>query len=205
MLNQLKETITKTFNYLNRTFGPRLSDKSPLSVRGDWGLAALLFLEAVSVIWLLVNLAGLTSALLTEMQSRKISEKKTSQVQANTQQIKSSPDAAQDLMESLPSGKSNYELLETLNSAAGANQVSLLSINFLPIKSSGLGGLSQQPVGISLQGNFENIFVFLEELEKNQKPVAAESLEITNNNKAAASGMVSANVVLKTYIAEVNP
>lgn len=203
MPSKLKGALNKTLNYLSRTLGPRVRG-SWLAAKGELGLSAFLLTEIFLAVWLLTNLGGLTSTLLATLNSREISEKKISQIQLNTKQVRNSPEAAQSLLESLPGRRDNYSLLEALNASAGANQVSLLSINFLPIKSSGLAGLSEQPVEIALAGNFENVFAFITELEKSERPVSAESLEITGNNKVLGSGMVGVNVVLKSYLAEVS-
>lgn len=204
MFNKLKGSIKKIINYTGRATADLLVDEIFLSVRTELILSAVLLIQIILVITFFKNLVFEISSFTTLRQARVLAEKRLSQIQNSLLQVKKMPQAAENLLESLPGSKGNYNLLEALNASAGTNQVSLLSVNFLPTKNSGLPGLTEQPVEIRLQGNYENIFSFIVDMEKNKRPVLTESIEYSTNNKVSTVGVVEAAVVIKTFLVDVS-
>lgn len=204
MFNKLKEIIQKNLNYLGREIGELSANETFLSVKTELVLSVILLIQIILVYLIWGDLAGKVSNFSTLRENKISAEKRLGQIESNLLQIKNSPQAAKSLLETLPGSKDNYSLLEKLNSAAGANQVSLLSVNFLPTKNSSLDGLSEQPVEIRVGGNYENIFSFTSDLEKSKRPILTESIEYTTNNKTLTSGIVEVNIVIKTFLVGTN-
>jgi len=204
MFNKLEGSAKRSLNYFNRGMIHFLADETFLSVRTELILSMVLVAQIIAVSMISGNLIQEASQLTTLQQTKAAADKRVGQIQDNLEQIKKMPQAAEDLLERLPTNKDNYNLLEKLNSAAGTNQVSLLSVNFLPTKNSSMAGLAEQPVEIRLQGNFENVFLFLDELEKNKRPILTDSLEISTNDKILTTGVVETNVVLRTFLVSSN-
>lgn len=204
MFNKLKASIKRILNYAVRAVADLLVDETFLSVRTELILSAVLLIQIVLAIIFFKKLAFEISSFTAIREDRISAEKRLGQIQDNLLQVKKMPQAAENLLESLPGSKENYNLLETLNASAGNNQVSLLSVNFLPTKNSGLAGLTEQPIEIRLQGNYENIFSFIGDMEKNKRPVLTDSIEYSTNKKISTVGAVEAAVVIKTFLVDVS-
>jgi|GEM_PF-6888224 Tfp pilus assembly protein PilO len=200
MFNNLIWAIRRGLIRAKQSIDNFLADETFLSIKTELILSATLIVQLTFALTLLGGVAREASALASLNGSRESTEKKLGQVQGNSLQIKKMPQAAENLLERLPGSRDNYSLLEGLNAAAGTSQVSLISVNFLPIKGSNLAGLAEQPVEVRLQGNYEGVLSFISGLEKIQRPVLTESVEYITNDKILTSGVVEAALVLKTFL-----
>jgi len=204
MFNNLKNSVRQTIYYFWRLLAPYFQDSVYAPVR----ILVVLLILTIFQILVILKLGGMVQSkigsFVSAMEARTTLEKQVTHLVSDSKQVKEKPQAAENLLESLPTIKDNYNLLEKLNAAAGNSQVSLLSVSFLPTKNSSIKGLAEQPVEITLQGKFENIFLLLDELEQNRRPISIESVQMIANEKLLSAGTVKADVLIKSYLTNTN-
>lgn len=204
MSNNLKKSLNKVTYPVWRFVGPFFSDPIYSPIRIQIALFILVIFQLLALLEFSGMTRGKIKNFIATREIRTGLEKKVTKLASDSKQIKEKPQATEGLLESLPTIKDNYNLLEKLNSAAGTNQVSLLSVSFLPTKKSIIGGLIEQPIQISLRGEFENVFLFLDDLEKNKRPILVETLEMSTNEKVLSAKIVRTEILIKTFLVDSN-
>ncbi len=203
MLNQINGQVKKRFNSVLRQLWPFIED--PLYASGRQkigGLAALAF-ELMVILWLGQFFVNKSRQLFKLNSQEERLNQKVAQAEKDGQLIKSRPQAVESLIQSLPPEKESHRLLQKLNQLSGSHRLSLTSLSFLEPKNLG-GELREQFLKVTLSGVFKDIIAFVEEVEKNSRPVITESVEFTIPEKPKSVGVVITQIVFKTYFTD-NP
>lgn len=204
MFYGLIRSFTKFGFYLRRLIGPLVTDGNYQQIRKTLLWVFLLIVQLIFNIKFLVVLLDKIPNLARDHQRRLALQKEVAQTKRNIARIKASPQAVETIIQSLPGAQGNYNLLEKLNSLAAGHQLSLLSINFLPIEKSNIPGLLEQPIEVRIEGPFVSIFDFLDQLRNDSRPTLTENLTVETKENNLSSGYIQAEAQLKTYLIETN-
>src|SRR3989338_1675079 len=139
-------------------------------------LATLLILISVNLFQKLL-LSG--QLYLNTLRKVKSLESQLNSTQKSFGNIEKTPQAAEDLLDSLPANQDSHRLLERINLLSNRHELALLNISLLPSVETSKLGLVKQPILISLSGSFENILAFIEEVEENKRPIVVATLNFS--------------------------
>jgi len=159
-------------------------------------LATLLILISVNLFQKLL-LSG--QLYLNTLRKVKSLESQLNSTQKSFGNIEKTPQAAEDLLDSLPANQDSHRLLERINLLSNRHELALLNISFLPSVETSKLGLVKQPILISLSGRFENILAFIEEVEENKRPIVVATLNFSLPEKSLNSGVVGVDLTADSF------